>query len=508
MAKIVNWVKHNRKEFWILVFILAVAAFCRLYKIDQYMTFLGDEGRDVIVVRRIFTELHPPLIGPGTSVGNMYLGPLYYYMMAPALLLADFSPVGPAVLVAVLGVITVGFVWWVGREWFPAKDGQGRISWAGLIAAGLYAISPTVIIYSHSSWNPNIMPFFALLSVYSIWRVWKNREYKWLIVLGVAYAFVLQSHYLGLLLAPTLLIFWYLSRAPKRYALYAASIFVVLMSPLLIFDLRHNFMNAKALYTLIASHDGTVSISVRQLITKIPGVLNQINVSLVGGSNLVIGEIVSMVFLIVLMALIYINVVKRRSLKKVNPAVYLLFSWLFFGLIGFAFYKLPIYDHYFGFLFPVPFLIIGAVGQSIQSNKNLLAKIVFYVFCFGLVAVNLLNNPLRYAPNKQLARSQDVSKFILGKAQGQPFDLAVLAERNYEDGYRYFLELWGGTVMHADRWDQKTIVNQLFVVCELEEKKCDPTHSSKAEVANFGMSKVEDWWEVAGVNIYKLSHRL
>jgi hypothetical protein len=122
--------------------------------------------------------------------------------------------------------------------------------------------------------------------------------------------------------------------------------------------------------------------------------------------------------------------------------------------------------------------------------------------------VNLLNNPLRYAPNKQLARSQDVSKFILGKAQGQPFDLAVLAERNYEDGYRYFLELWGGTVMHADRWDQKTIVNQLFVVCELEEKKCDPTHSSKAEVANFGMSKVEDWWEVAGVNIYKLSHRL
>jgi 4-amino-4-deoxy-L-arabinose transferase-like glycosyltransferase len=80
----------------------------------------------------------------------MYLGPLYYYMMAIPLLLANFSPIGPAIQIAILGIITVTFVWWAGREWF----GSG----AGLIAAGLYAISPTIIIYSRSSWNPNIMP--------------------------------------------------------------------------------------------------------------------------------------------------------------------------------------------------------------------------------------------------------------------------------------------------------------------------------------------------------------
>ena len=49
----------------------------------------------------------------------------------------------------------------IGDDNFPVKG----INFAGLVAALLYAISPTVIIYSRSSWNPNIMPFFALLSV-------------------------------------------------------------------------------------------------------------------------------------------------------------------------------------------------------------------------------------------------------------------------------------------------------------------------------------------------------
>src|SRR3989344_2408772 len=197
LAKITTWIKDNKQEAFILGLILLAGAIFRLYKINEYMTFLGDEGRDVIIVRRIFTEFHPPLIGPGTSIGNMYLGPLYYYLMAPALLIAGFSPVGPAVFIALLGIATIFIVWFVAREWF------GKV--AAAVAAALYAVSPTVIIYSHSSWNPNIMPFFALLCIYSVWNIfvqratglWSGQErFKWLIVLGISYAFVLQSHYL------------------------------------------------------------------------------------------------------------------------------------------------------------------------------------------------------------------------------------------------------------------------------------------------------------------------
>src|SRR3972149_9953213 len=113
--KIKDWIKENRKEAIILGLILILGALLRLYKIDQYMTFLGDEGRDAIIVRRLLVYGDPILVGPGTSIGNMYLGPLYYYLMAPALFLAGFSPVGPALQIAILGIITIGFVWWIGR---------------------------------------------------------------------------------------------------------------------------------------------------------------------------------------------------------------------------------------------------------------------------------------------------------------------------------------------------------------------------------------------------------
>lgn len=251
MEKIINWIKNNKKEFWILFIILLAAAFLRLYRISEYMTFLGDEGRDVIIVRNLLVHGDPILIGPGTSIGSMYLGPLYYYFIAPSLWLFNFSPVGPAVQIALLGVTTVWLVWWVGREWFNKN--------AGLIAAGLYAISPVIIIYSRSSWNPNIMPFFGLLSVYSVWKAWKKNEFKWLLILGISFAFVLQSHYLGLLLGPTLFVFWLMTfkkiKKEKierkkfiRYSLLGILLFALLMSPLLIFDFRHDFINSRAVY--------------------------------------------------------------------------------------------------------------------------------------------------------------------------------------------------------------------------------------------------------------------
>ena len=158
--KIAFWINANKKEFIVLIFVILVGAFFRLYRISEYMTFLWDEGRDAIVVRRLLVNGDLIFVGPGTSVGNMYLGPLYYYLMAPALLLANFSPVGPAVQIAVFGVFTIFLVWFIAIEWFDKR--------VALFAAFLYAASPVVIIYSRHSWNPNIMPFFALLSILDV----------------------------------------------------------------------------------------------------------------------------------------------------------------------------------------------------------------------------------------------------------------------------------------------------------------------------------------------------
>jgi 4-amino-4-deoxy-L-arabinose transferase-like glycosyltransferase len=483
-----NFLKNN----WLIILILLAGAFFRLYNISGYMTFLGDEGRDSIIVRNLLVHFDPILIGPGTSVGGMYLGPLYYYFMAPFLLISNFSPIGPAVGVALLGVATIYLVFIVAKEWFGKT--------AGLVSALLYSISPTVITYSHSSWNPNIMPFFSLLSVYSIWKVWKYKKYNWLLVTAISFAFVLQSHYLGVLIAPVLIVFWFLSKVPKKTTLISASVFIFLMSPLLIFDVRHDWMNTRALYKFVTVKDANVSVKPVSVISKVYPVFEQVTESVLTAKNIEFGRLMTLILTVYLV----FTFTKKKNIWNSGNSVLAL--WLLSGLIGFGLYRLPIYDHYYGFLFVVPFLIYGSfVGDRLKTDKNIL-KVVVFLITFLLVLVNLANNPLKNMPNNQMQRSKEVALKVLEIADGKPFNLAVLAERNYEDGYRYFMDVAGATVLHADRWDKNTISDTLVVVCEEEESKCDPTHSPKAEVANFGWSKIENKWQVDGVIIYKLVH--
>ncbi|KKR29863.1 MAG: hypothetical protein UT61_C0020G0011 [Candidatus Woesebacteria bacterium GW2011_GWA1_39_8] len=526
ISKIKSWMVNNKNEALAISLILVAASFLRLYKIDQYMTFLGDEGRDVIIVRRLLVDFDIILVGPGTSIGNMYLGPIYYYMMAPALLLANFSPVGPAVMIALLGVTTVFFVWFVAREWF------GKL--AALVAALLYAIAPTITTYSRSSWNPNIMPFFALLTIYSVWKVWKKLNYRWLIVTGVSMGFVLQSHYLGLLLVPVIGLFWLLTyltiknskleiKSLIKQSFIGLLLFSVLMSPLVIFDARHDWRNFAAMKDFFTQRQTTVSAKPWSGLEKLPEIANETTGSLLGAKseNLTWLYIYGALYIFLWMSGEYffskkkINLADKTYWKylydKITSSYYapffILFTWLFFAHLGLTLYKQHIYDHYFGFFFPAPFLLVGGLTSYIYNNFGKVWKTILAIFIMYALYVNLANNQLKYPPNRQLQRSETVANFIVQQTGSEKFNLAVIAERNYEGAYQYFLERWNApiVIIDAQRADE-TITNQLYVVCELPSEKCDPTHNPKTEVANFGWSNIEGVWQIEGTTVYKLIH--
>ena len=152
----------------LLIIILLIAAFLRLYRIGDYMEYLGDQGRDITIIRDFLKNGNLFFIGPQTSIGNMYLGPYFYYLITPSLWLANYSPVGPAIFIALLGIATVFLIYFVCQRWFNRK--------IGFIAAFLFAISPVVIRYSNFIWNPNIMPFFALLFIFLFFEAFLYRR--------------------------------------------------------------------------------------------------------------------------------------------------------------------------------------------------------------------------------------------------------------------------------------------------------------------------------------------
>ncbi len=529
--RIGGWIRKNKAEAVVLILILLLGSILRLYRISEFMTFLGDEGRDAIIVRRLLVNFDPILIGPGSSIGNIYLGPLYYYLIAPALLLSYFNPVGPSIMIALFGVATIFLIWIFFKEWFNTKGVTLKgVNVGALIAAFFYAISPTVIIYSRSSWNPNIMPFFAILCVYSIWKIWHERNFKWFIVLAISYAFVLQSHYLGLILLPVFGLFIFITllsisfsgltyRNKKEKADYkekrgmfyknsiiSSMIFLFLMSPLVIFDIRHGWNNFNAIKKFFLERQTTVSAKPWTGIPKIDEIFTAVNTSLLGGKNDTVGSLVTLTITLTALTLCIVAY-KNKFKKKESWALILILTWLFFALIGLSVYKQHIYDHYFTFFFPAPFILLGLTLTLVRKNKILLG--LFFLFLFYLTLINFQNTPIKNPPNNQMHRAEEVAKLIEEKSGGKKLNLAVIAERNYEDGYQYFLEKDRVPVSDINPLElSKTVADQLFVVCEVPKEKCDPTHSPKSEVANFGWSKIDGEWEVSGITVYKLVHSI
>ncbi len=489
--------KNNPTEFWIIVLIMLVSAILRFYKIDQYMTFLGDEGRDALMIKRILTTGDIPLIGPPTSIGNMYLGPLYYYMMTIPMAIFWLNPVAAAGMVAVIGTLTVGLIYYLSRVWF------GKLS--AIVAAILYSLSPVTITYSRASWNPNPAPFFALLAIIGIYLSRKSRNFYWLILTGGSLAFLVQMHYLALILIPVIGVLWVYELITIRYkkaksqnlfygTVWAVVLFLLLMSPLAIFDLKHNFMNYRAVKTFFTDRQETVNLNILNTFGRTIPIYKD---SLIGryltAENPIATPIVSLILLIPILWGSYFLIKKKLIKWEVDS----LALWLGIGLLGLSLYKRAIFDHYLGFLNPVPYLLLaGLIFITPNRFKYILASLILITLGW----LNIQKSPLNNPPNNQLNRTQDIAKFIIKKSDGKPFNFALLSKNNYDAAYQFYLDVYG----HKPMVVPFDITDQLFVVCE--DQICQPVGHPKQEISHFGWSQIESEQVVEGVKIYKLIH--
>lgn len=517
----------------VLLFILFLGLFLRAYRIKDYITFLGDEGRDVLVVWEI---LHGnlTLLGPTSSVGGFFLGPIYYYFMAPFLWLFNYDPMGPAVMVALFGLATIYLIYHMGKEFFNEKS--------ALAAAFLYAISPIIIIYSRSSWNPNIMPFFSLSALYTLYKgVSKNKSW-FFIICGILLGIAMQLHYLAAfvgiiiffytLLAQFQLKLPYLILSIKRYLLLLIG-FVIGFSPFLIFEVRHGFVNTLNIIIFIfCSGETQLKLSFcNQNLPLAGGVegdffsnIGHVFLRLFGGLilflpnpdsfwkyskdvvsiwhsiSIVLGLGATSVFL----ALFF----KRLKDKQFFEKYLLLFLWGLIGLILFGFYKKAIYDYYLGFIFPLPFILVGFLLSFLSEKLKKFGIALSIVFLLSASYINLKSTPIAFFPNRQVDQVQKASEFVLSKANGKPFNFGIIGGGNSDHAYRYFFRLVGKDPVVIQGLDidpqRKSVTDQLFVICE--RIPCSPLGESSQEIAGFGRAEIVGQWQVIVLKVYKLVH--
>jgi 4-amino-4-deoxy-L-arabinose transferase-like glycosyltransferase len=503
----------------LLTVIIAVALFMRVYRASDYMTFLGDEGRDVMVVKHMIVDGKFTLLGPTASVGGFFMGPVYYYFMAPFLWLSHLDPVGPAIGVGIVGTFTVYLLYM-----FVAGIATPG---AGIVAALLYALSPLVIAYSRSSWNPNIVPFVSLLLVMSFVKLWKTKKYTFAFVAGTLIGIGIQLHYVFLFMAA-----WYgimvlvHSSLRTKWQVYILSILggLVGFSPFLLFEIRHGFMNVKAIALFLSTGKDTGFDGIQAVLTSASVIYRLISRELfrIPDTGMLLSmdstprmywntitPILTVIFLVWFFWPVFKFLKKRgisyASLTDHSIRLYLIIaSWIIVPSLIFGLYRKPIYDYYFGIIFPIPALMAGVVMSRVFSKNRIVGSFMVAI----LAGYLLMGMPFLNEPNRQLLQAKTISGAVIEHTGGKPFNFALLAGANSDHAYRYFFEIWNRAPVTIEYEgadpERKTITDQLLVVCE--DKTCQPIGHPLWEIAGFGRAEIAGQWDISVVRIYRLVH--
>jgi len=232
------------KAHWQIIFILLVGAFLRLFRLRYLTTFAGDQGIDLLVVKRILVDHQWTLLGPKTSIAPIFNGPAYYYLLLPFMAAFRLDPIGASYFMVLLYLGTIFLLYYFGQEFLTKK--------IGLLAAFFFAIWPVVVEYSRISWCPFPTPFFVTLFLYGLFKFIRSKNYYWLILSGFCWGIMMQLHYSNFFLG-FLGFLWLLRQAENKIKafLFFFGSFLIGFLPMIIFEVRHNFFNTRTLWLFL-----------------------------------------------------------------------------------------------------------------------------------------------------------------------------------------------------------------------------------------------------------------
>ncbi|OGV96076.1 hypothetical protein A2W24_00875 [Microgenomates group bacterium RBG_16_45_19] len=484
-------VMAGRRMNWKTGEIIAVSglviwgAWLRLYHLRETLIFQGDQGRDAMIAAEMLTQGNLTLIGPVTSVGNMYLGPFYYYFMVPFLALTYPDPIGPAYGVALANIAALVVIYLMAKEMFSRTT--------ALISLGLLTFTLPVVYLSRFSWNPNLAPLVGLLLVWSLYRFWVNLDYRQLLISGLLLSILSQLHYLALIMLPVTVMVYGISFRQNptargqltRYGLIALVIYLLSWLPLIIFNSRHDQLILSGFEQFLANREthfvpqGSMVKTIQEiegksyhLIARTLGSLTPLTDRIIvwGGSFLLIGLLIT-------------HPLKGKPAKGLQ----LIGLTLGLTLAGIAIFTGDIFNHYLGYAYGAVILLWGWILGRLWQITGWGGKVVTLVIIVVIGFWSVPRLATWAAPAPSLNGVKAVAQDIAAQLPPGKFNLALLAESKDYKGmnYRYFLTTLKAVPASPEDYEQ---LNYLVVIDELG--LTDPTAVSIYEIQHPGRLKL------------------
>ncbi|MBP6993881.1 glycosyltransferase family 39 protein [Candidatus Woesebacteria bacterium] len=497
-----------------VVVLVGSVFFLRFYRLPEYLMFLSDQGRDAIVLKRLVTLEKLVFVGPTTSIGNVFTGPFYYYLVAPFMLLSGLHPVGPA-----FGIALINSVGLFGAFWFVVKR-FGRTT--ALIFLALVGLSANQIWQSRFSWNPNPVALFTFLTLVAWQLAVERKRLRYYILAGVLFGLSFQLHYITIvILAP--IIFSVISdvviyvkvnvpKTPKfilsssRHLLTKMLLFggaaVATFAPLIVFEIKNNFINTQTL--LRASSAGEIqaknSVYLDRLRDTCAGLLQHLFLIEVNRD---------IAFVVIIFASLLVFYLAKKEHRVRSRFIVWSTILVLANILALSQLETGRHVHYYNPSYWLVYLIIAYIITSLYREiKKYMGRINnktatrLTLLLFSLVILTLLSSyvqtqvkSLYFLTEKpkadtQITHAEHVAQYIIGQTRSNQYQVVGLPFYETEGHYRFFLEYYGHRPMPADALGDP---QELFVIChELNKPDCDIPGNPQWQLADFE-NRHHDW---------------
>ncbi len=440
----------------LLILILCLAGFFRLYKIDSYLKFYNDEAYQITKIKGI-EQGHPPLVGPGAFNEDGYVGyhgPIYFYIMYIPYKLANFNPIAGGVFIALANVLALWLTFKLVKELFNDK--------IALISIFLASCSWICIYYSRYAWNPNLIWLFVTLFFYALHKV-INGNNKWIWVATIALAVSCQLHSSCYLLIPMaiVIVLIYKPKISLKTWLANLGLFVLFYLPMIVFEFRHDFTNTRGYYYLFMQSKSTMVYA-----TLYDKIYRVVTVDLRNLVSLFTDKkeyflAITWLLILSLMNFIYLAIKSfiQKGFKKSENYLFILI-WVLFFIVFSSSYVLKhgnVWDYYMMLIWPPIFIIVGLflykLGKNNFAGKILVAGLLAVMLLFNLdiftanfkdIDVARQTNKFTSFQHLAFCDMNDVTEYIANDTNGSPFQVKYYTQTipgfSYQLAYEYLFK--------------------------------------------------------------------
>ncbi len=424
-ALIVQIVTSINKYSPILLGILILSLFLRTYRLDELMTFIGDQGWFYISARDMVLTGEIPLVGIASSHTWIHQGALWTYILAILFKLFNFNPLAGAYFTAILGAFSVFLVYKMGSSMFSSR--------VGVISSFLYASSPLIIFHSRMSYHTSPIPFFTILFIYSVYKWIKgNTLFFPISIFLLAVLYNLELATFSFTVTFILIFLFGVLRKTKwgrgvlklKIIIYSILAFLIPMFPMIIYDLSHGFPQTLKFIVWVV-YRIAVFLGYPPLHPNVPGEtwttffsFNSFFIQkLIFFSSMPISFVILISSLLLLIAII----LKQTRSKQYKLSYLLIFLLFFIPLIGFVLQKTNS-EAYLPIFFPTIMIILGISFDYFLKHRLLLLPIFFIILFVGISNSFLFINQ-NYFTDITFNDRINAAKKIIKEANGRPYNL-------------------------------------------------------------------------------------